>query len=180
MSKTRRKHAPAFKAKVALAAIRGVEALELAPAQGRPEICNTDQGLPPRRRGGSQFASAAFTGALPATDIRISMVGRGRFTDNILVRRLWRSVKSEEVYLHAYDSVAEARAGIDRYLRSYNDQRPHQALGYRTPREVFEAARAEACGFVNIAGAIPTTPQAPQPQPFDKSLSVKRDLVALS
>ena len=80
-----------------------------ALAQATPEIFNTDQG--------SQFTSAAFTGTLAAHGVRISMDGRGRFTDNIFVERLWRSVKYEEVSLHAYESVAEAKAGIGRYLR---------------------------------------------------------------
>jgi putative transposase len=130
--------------------------------------------------GGGQFTSTAFTAVLLAHDVRISMDGKGRFTDNIFVERLWRSVKYEEVCLHAYDSVAHARAGIGRYLRFYNDQRPHQALGYRTPREVFEAARAETCGFVDIADAISTTPQAQQQPPFDEISREKRQLVALS
>jgi len=103
-----------------------VEALEEAVARfGRPEIFNTDQG--------AQFTSDAFTKPLRDRGIAISMDGKGRCLDNVFVERLWRSVKYEEVYLHAYDSVAEARAGIGRYLSFYNEQRPHQALGYQTP-----------------------------------------------
>jgi putative transposase len=103
-----------------------VEALEEAVARfGRPEIFNTDQG--------AQFTADAFTKPLRDRGIAISMDGKGRCLDNVFVERLWRSVKYEEVYLHAYDSVVEARAGISRYLTFYNEQRPHQALGYQTP-----------------------------------------------
>jgi putative transposase len=103
-----------------------VEALEEAVARfGRPEIFNTDQG--------AQFTAEAFTKPLRDRGIAISMDGKGRCLDNVFVERLWRSVKYEEVYLHAYDSVTEAHAGIGRYLVFYNDQRPHQALGYQTP-----------------------------------------------
>ena len=107
-----------------------IEALRAALCQGRPEIFNTDQG--------SQFTDAGFTGVLRAHQIAISMDGRGRFADNIFVERLWRSVKYEEVYLKAYESVAQARRGIDGYFEFYNHQRLHQALGYRTPRQVLE------------------------------------------
>ena len=109
-----------------------VEALEEALSCGRPEIFNTDQG--------SQFTDQDFTGALDAHGIAISMDGRGRFSDNIFVERLWRSVKYEEVYLKAYDSVAEAKAGIAAYFRFYNHERSHQALGYRTPHRVWSSA----------------------------------------
>ena len=98
--------------------------------KGRPEIFNTDQG--------AQFTSEAFTGLLLEQGIRVSMDGKGRYQDNIFVERLWRSVKYEEVYLKAYQTVAEARTGINAYLEFYNQQRPHQALGYRTPAEVYQ------------------------------------------
>jgi putative transposase len=112
-----------------------VDALEEALVRhGRPEIFNTDQG--------SQFTSAAFTGLLAEHGVAISMDGKGRFLDNIFIERLWRSLKYEEVFIKAYATVAEARAGIGGYLILYNDERPHQALGYRTPREVFEAGAA--------------------------------------
>jgi len=106
-----------------------VEALERALSLGTPGIFNTDQG--------SQFTSAAFTGVLHGAGIAISMDGAGRVYDNIFVERLWRSVKHEEVYLHDYQSPAEARLGLGRYLGFYNHQRPHQALDYRTPAEVY-------------------------------------------
>ena len=109
-----------------------VEALEEALNQGRPEIFNTDQG--------SQFTNDDFTGVLCAHEVAISMDGRGRFSDNIFVERLWRSLKYEEVYLKAYQSVAEARRGIAAYFEFYNHERLHQALGYRAPRQVFEEA----------------------------------------
>ena len=103
-----------------------LEAVEEALARhGKPEIFNTDQG--------SQFTSAAFTGLLAGHEIAISMDGRGAWRDNVFVERLWRSVKYEEVYLRAYDSVAEARASIGRYLSFYNGKRPHSSLDARTP-----------------------------------------------
>ena len=103
-----------------------LDAVEEALARhGRPEIFNTDQG--------SQFTSAAFTGLLSQHAIAVSMDGRGAWRDNVFVERLWRSIKCEEVYLRAYDSVAEARASIGRYLTSYNGKRPHSSLDARTP-----------------------------------------------
>ena len=105
-----------------------IEALEEALSQGRPEIFNTDQG--------SQFTDEDFTGMLRAHGIAISMDGRGRFADNIFVERLWRSLKYEEVYLKAYENVTQARQGIAAYFEFYNHQRLHQALGYRTPRQL--------------------------------------------
>ena len=86
---------------------------------------------------GSQFTGEAFTGLLEQHAARISMDGKGRYTDNIFVERLWRTVKYEEVYLKAYSNGREAKAGLNAYFRFYNTQRPHQALGYRTPAEVF-------------------------------------------
>jgi len=96
-----------------------------------PEIFNTDQG--------SQFTSPAYTGILLGHGIRISMDGRGRALDNIFVERLWRSVKYEHVYLHEHGDGASLWAGLRDYLRFYNEERLHQSLGYKTPREVFEA-----------------------------------------
>ena len=95
---------------------------------GQPEIFNSDQG--------SHFTSEKFTGALKAKQIAISMDGRGRCMDNIWIERLWRSLKYEEVYLKDYESVTEARAGIERYFRFYNHERLHQSLDYRTPAAV--------------------------------------------
>src|SRR5229473_3176294 len=108
-----------------------VEALEEAlPRHGRPEIFNTDQG--------SQFTSDDFTGTLKRHGVTISMDGKGRCMDNIFVERLWRSLKYEEVYLNAYATVAEAKAGIGAWLSFYNEERQHQSLGYRTPRQIYE------------------------------------------
>jgi putative transposase len=107
-------------------------ALETALRQGQPAIFNTDQGV--------QFTSAAYTGRLEAAGIRVSWDGRGRALDNVFVERLWRSVKWEEVYLNDYQTVAEAVSGLDRYFRFYNQERPHQALGYQTPAQVYGAA----------------------------------------
>jgi putative transposase len=110
-----------------------VEALEEALARcGQPEIFNTDQG--------SQFTSDEFTGTLINADVRISMDGKGRFMDNIFCERLWRSLKYECVYLHAFATGGEARLGIGHWIDGYNARRPHQALGYRTPDEVYFAA----------------------------------------
>ena len=107
-----------------------LEAVEEALARyGRPEIFNTDQG--------SQFTSAAFTGVLLDNAIAISMDGKGAWRDNVFVERLWRSVKYEEVYLRAYDSVSEARASIGRYLDFYNRKRPHSSLDARTPDRAY-------------------------------------------
>jgi putative transposase len=116
-----------------------VEALEEALSQyGRPEIFNTDQG--------SQFTSDDFTDTLKRHAITISMDGKGRYMDNIFVERLWRSLKYEEVYLNAYASVAEAQAGIGSWLGFYNVERQHQSLGYRTPRQAYEAECPWICG----------------------------------
>ena len=110
-----------------------VDALEEALSRGLPGVFNTDQG--------SQFTSEAFTSVLVAHGVRISMDSVGSYMDNVFVERLWRSVKYEEVYLKAYESVAEARAGIGAYLRFYNSERPHQTLDYRTPAQVLEEGR---------------------------------------
>jgi putative transposase len=107
-----------------------VAALEDALARhGKPDIFNTDQG--------SQFTGAAFTGVLANNDIAISMDGKGAWRDNVFVERLWRSVKYEEVYLRAYDSVGEARASIGRYLDFYNGRRPHSSLDGTTPDQAY-------------------------------------------
>jgi putative transposase len=103
-----------------------VEALQEALSRyGRPEIFNTDQG--------SQFTADDFTGILLGAGVKISMDGKGRCLDNVFVERLWRSLKYEEVYLHAYESMHEARVGISGYMHFFNEERPHQALGYQTP-----------------------------------------------
>lgn len=107
-----------------------IEALDEALAKhGRPDIFNTDQG--------AQFTSEAFTGRLKNEGIQISMDGKGRWADNVFVERLWRSLKYEHVYLHAYESVAEARVQIGRYFAFYNSQRPHSSLGAQTPDQVY-------------------------------------------
>jgi putative transposase len=107
-----------------------VEALEEALAtHGKPEIFNTDQG--------SQFTGAAFTGVLARNDIAISMDGKGAWRDNVFVERLWRSIKYEEVYLRAYDSVSQARSSISRYIDFYNQRRPHSSLDGMTPDRAY-------------------------------------------
>jgi putative transposase len=120
----------AWRVSITLDADFCVEALKEALARfGKPEIFNTDQG--------SQFTSIAFVGVLEREKIAISMDGRGCWRDNVFVERLWRSVKYEEVYLHAYGSVPEARAGIGRYFDFYNRLRPHSTHGGRTPDDVY-------------------------------------------
>lgn len=134
-----------------------LDALEDALRRGRPEIFNTDQG--------AQFTSTAFTDKLETAGVRISMDGRGRWLDNVFVERLWRSLKHEEVHLKAYANGLEARIGIGQWFRFYNDSRPHQALGYKTPAAVW-AAQVSPVDLplrLDDAGASPTTPQG-QPQ----------------
>jgi len=109
-----------------------VAATQRALAQATPTIWNSDQG--------SHFTSPQYLALLQAADVRISMDGKGRALDNIFTERLWRTVKYEEVYLHDYASPKEARQGLTRYLSFYNDDRPHQSLGYQTPAEVYHTA----------------------------------------
>lgn len=108
-------------------------AVERALAQATPQICNSDQG--------SHFTSPQYIERLLAKDVRISMDGKGRALDNIFTERLWRTVKYEEVYLHDYESPKAARKALTRYLTFYNQERPHQALGYKTPAEVYSQPR---------------------------------------
>jgi putative transposase len=120
----------AWRVSISMEADFCIEALEEALARyGKPEIFNTDQG--------SQFTSIAFTSVLLREKIAISMDGRGAWRDNVIVERLWRSVKYEEVYLRAYSGVSEARGSIDRYLSFYNGRRPHSSLGAKTPDQAY-------------------------------------------
>ena len=134
-----------------------VEALtEAIERYGQPGIFNTDQGV--------QFTSAAFVDGLADRGVRISMDGKGRYLDNIFIERLWRSLKYEEVYIRAYDTVAEARRSLGNWLAFYNDERPHQSLEYRTPREMFEGVAREHVDNTSSsprgAPALPTCSQA--------------------
>jgi len=106
-----------------------IEAVEKALKINRPVIFNSDQG--------SQFTSDSFTGRLLENGIQISMDGRGRVYDNIFVERLWRTVKYEDVYLKDYSDMRDVKAGLSSYFEFYNNERIHQALGYRTPREIY-------------------------------------------
>ena len=108
-----------------------VDMLKEALTTAQPEIFNSDQGV--------QFTSEAFTGVLENHGVRISIDGRGRAFDNIFVERLWRSVKYEEVYLKDYSGVRDAKDSLRRYFNFYNNERPHQSLGYKTPSEVYFA-----------------------------------------
>jgi putative transposase len=109
-----------------------VEAVRAALAGRRPEIFNTDQG--------TQFTAQAFVEVLTSAGVRISMDGRGRALDNVFIERLWRSVKYEDIYLRDYETVPDLYRGLIRYFRYYNAERPHQALGYRTPAEVYRGS----------------------------------------
>lgn len=130
-----------------------VEALDRALTISRPEIFNTDQG--------SQFTSAAFTSRLEAAGVKISMDGRGRMYDNIFVERLWRTVKYEEVYLHHYEDMEAAWRSLARYFRFYNRERPHQALEWRTPHEVYFETREAGDSKIAAAVATPVALRAP-------------------
>lgn len=105
-----------------------IEALEDALTKGCPEIFNTDQG--------SQFTCTDFTKILKDNEIKISMDSKGRALDNVFVERLWRSLKYEEVYIKDYQRVKDAKEGLGRYFPFYNNKRPHQSLGYKTPYEI--------------------------------------------
>ena len=125
-----------------------MDALEEAlDGYGKPEIFNTDQG--------AQFTSEAFTSVLLDAKITISMDGKGRCMDNVFIERLWRSLKYEEVYLNAYENVADAKAGIGSWISFYNVSRPHQALDYRTPTEIL----AGAVDMMDNASRCPHSPQ---------------------
>jgi putative transposase len=126
-------------------------ALEEALARfGTPEIFNTDQG--------SQFTSAEFLNVLRRRQIAISMDGQGCWRDNVFVERLWRSVKYEEVYLHAYETVSDVRTGLARYFQFFNHRRPHAALSRQTPDSVYLAALPEQLHF--SPRALPLIPAA--------------------
>ena len=126
------RRALAWRVAITLEACHAVEALEQAFNRfGTPEIVNTDQG--------SQFTASEFTDAVLNRGCKLSMDGRGAWRDNVFVERLWRTVKYEEVYLHAYDSASAARTGIDRHLNWYNAERPHSSLNKQTPIEAYAA-----------------------------------------
>jgi putative transposase len=110
-----------------------LDMLEEALRSGRPEVFNTDQGV--------LFTSQAWTDRLESAGIAVSMDGRGRCLDNVFVERLWRSVKYENIYLHGYESVPALEQGLACYWPFYNHERPHQALDYRTPAEVYASGR---------------------------------------
>jgi putative transposase len=111
-----------------------LEMLDDALRAGKPEVFNTDQGV--------QFTAAAFTGRLESAGVAVSMDGRGRALDNVFVERLWRTVKYEDIYIRGYESVPELHRGLGGYFRFYNDERPHQSLGYRTPAAVYRVTMA--------------------------------------
>jgi putative transposase len=110
-----------------------LEMLDEALGRGRPEVFNTDQGV--------QFTAQAWTGRLQAAGVAVSMDGKGRCLDNVFVERLWRSVKYEDIYLWRYEAVPELQQGLGCYFPYYNGERQHQALGYRTPAQVYQEER---------------------------------------
>ena len=112
-----------------------LEALDEALGISRPEIFNTDQG--------SQFTAQEYTSRLEEVGIPVSRDGRGRALDNVFVERLWRSVKHDDIYIKDYEAVPDLESGLAAYFRFYDEERPHQSLGYRTPAEVY---RAGSCG----------------------------------
>jgi len=112
-----------------------LEMLEDALRVGKPEVFNTDQGV--------QFTAEAFTGRLESAGVAVSMDGRGRALDNVFVERLWRTVKYEDIHIMSYDSVPELYRGLFRYFGFYNDERPHQSLGYRTPTAVYKGTTVQ-------------------------------------
>lgn len=118
-----------------------MEALEEALKVGSPDIFNTDQGV--------QFTSSDFTKRLKDQKIEISMDSKGRAFDNIFTERLWRSVKYEDVYIQGYQTMSQAQAGLKSYFLFYNHERFHQALGYKTPREVHGIGQIEKRGFTH-------------------------------
>ena len=119
-----------FRVSNALSADFCIEAVEEALTRyGAPDIFNTDQG--------SQFTTEDFTEPLEARGVAVSMDGKGRWIDNVFIERLWRSVKYEDLYLHAYETMRELKAALSRYFSFYNAQRPHQSLEYRTPDELY-------------------------------------------
>ena len=128
-----------------------VEALtEALHRFGTPEIFNTDQG--------SQFTSAAFLGVLREAGVKISMDGRGRWMDNVFIERLWRTLKHEDVYLRDYATPTELYRGLIRYMHYYNEERPHEALAYESPGEVYreDMKRNQRRGRSPAIPAVPT------------------------
>jgi putative transposase len=121
--------------------------LEEALGTGRPEVFNTDQG--------AQFTAEAWAGRLASAGVAVSMDGRGRCLDNVFVERLWRAVKYEELYLKCYETVPELTKGLREYFRFYNEERPHQSLGYRAPAQLYREGRASKSGIL----PCPATPQ---------------------
>lgn len=145
-----------------------IEALSEALKSGKPDIFNSDQG--------SQFTASDFTAVLKEAGVRISMDGKGSYHDNIFVERLWRTVKYEEVFTKEYSSLEDARDNLAAYFAFYNDRRHHQALAYKTPRQVYSAlARPEPMDMMDnrelrlrdgnaLRSQLSTSPQVVQPQ----------------
>jgi putative transposase len=136
--------------------------LDRALERAAPTICNSDQG--------SHFTSPQFIKRLLKSEAQVSMDGRGRAMDNIFTERLWRSVKYEEVYLNDYETPRQARAGLTRYLSFYNDKRPHQSLGYRTPAEVYFGNPQE------LERREPQKPQKPDEKGVESNLETARSV----
>ena len=135
----------AHKVAITLEASHAVDVLSEAFAKyGPPEIVNTDQG--------SQFTAQVFVDAVRSRGCQLSMDGRGAWRDNVFVERLWKSIKYEEVFLHAYDTVFAAKAGINRYIHFYNDERPHSSLGKKTPNEAYASFKTITTTMPQLGG----------------------------
>ncbi len=132
-----------------------VDALKEALRKGQPDIFNTDQG--------AQFTSEEFTGLLDERGIRVSMDGKGSYSDNLFIERLWRTVKYEEVYLKTYCDGREASVAIGQYFRFYNCQRPHQSLGYRTPADVYNSTTMEESNGGVLQSLLPSPSRMAEP-----------------
>jgi len=123
----------AHKLVTTMEASHGIEVMELALIHGVPEICNADQG--------AQFTGRLWISKLQEHDIKISHDGIGRCIDNVKIERFWRTIKYEDIFIQSYDTVAEARKGIELFIEYYNYDRPHQALGYKTPSQLYCVAK---------------------------------------
>ena len=121
-----------------------LDALNKGLQESHPRIVNSDQGC--------QFTSDAWIEALKKNNIEISMDGKGRCIDNIQIERFWRSLKYEEVYLKSYDSMKQAKRNIGSYIQFYNQERPHQSLGYKTPDEVYWGGAVESASYPLVLG----------------------------
>jgi len=128
-----------------------MDALEDALKKAKPEVINSDQGC--------QFTSLQWTEKLKSEGIEISMDGKGRWADNIYIERFWRSLKYENVFLHSFETVAEAKKTIGKYIEFYNRERPHQALEYKAPNCVYNANKEKECEYGKVETSMLEMPR---------------------